>query len=176
MAVTRAGQIKGKGERHEKDDRHPIDDRSRFVLGWSNEQKISALKSDQHRLETRRAPLMARISELQLQRNAAQERNTRLAELAVFESFQELDWRPLITEIERLDGERRELEEGSDILRTLQHQLAALEAAAKETEARLTGDQRDQTRAEERREQARELLAACDALPTCTREKGKSEH
>src|SRR5450759_864539 len=55
--------------------------------------------------------------------SGAQERNTRLAELAVFESFQELDWRPLVTEIERLDGERRELEDGSDILRTLQQQL-----------------------------------------------------
>jgi len=29
QAVTRAGQIKGRGERHEKDDRHRIDDRSR---------------------------------------------------------------------------------------------------------------------------------------------------
>ena len=103
MAVTRAGQIKGRGERHEKDDRHRIDDRSRFVLGWSNEQKIAALKLDQHRLETRRAPLLDRIRNLELQRNAAQERNTSLAELAVFESFQELDWRPLVTEIERLE-------------------------------------------------------------------------
>ena len=92
MAVTRAGQIKGRGERHEKDDRHCIDDRSRFVLGWSNDQKIAALTLEQHRLETRRAPLLDRIDKLKLQRNAAQERNTRLAELAVFESFQELDW------------------------------------------------------------------------------------
>ena len=94
MAVTRAGQIKGRGERHEKDDRHRIDDRSRFVLGWSNEEKIAALKLEQHRVETRRAPLMDRIDKLTRQRNAAQERNTRLAELAVFETFQELDWRP----------------------------------------------------------------------------------
>ena len=41
-AVTKAGQIKG-GNRHEKDDRHRIDDRSRYVLGWSNERKIEAL-------------------------------------------------------------------------------------------------------------------------------------
>ena len=64
MAVTRAGQIKGRGERHEKDDRHRIDDRSRFVLGWSNEEKIAALKAEQHRVETRRAPLMDRIEKL----------------------------------------------------------------------------------------------------------------
>ena len=175
MAVTRAGQIKGRGERHEKDDRHRIDDRSRFVLGWSNEEKIAALKLEQHRVETRRAPLMDRIDKLTRQRNAAQERNTRLAELAVFETFQELDWRPLVTEIERLEVERRELEEGSDILRTLQQQLAALETAARETEVRLTSDQRDQTRAEERREQARGLIAACDALLTGTSEEVKAD-
>src|ERR1022692_2788662 len=58
---------------------------------------------------------------------------------------------------------------------TLQHQLAALEAAAKETETRLAGDQRDQTRAEERREQARELLAACDALLTGTSDDVKAD-
>src|SRR5207253_1169839 len=46
QAVTANGQIRGRGERHEKDDRYAIGDRSRYVLGWSNEQKIAALKRD----------------------------------------------------------------------------------------------------------------------------------
>jgi uncharacterized protein YPO0396 len=115
LAVTRAGQTKGRRERHEKDDRHRIDDHSRYVLGWSNEQKIAALKREQQQLETRRQPQLARIGKLSHQRDAAQERRTKFAELAVFDSFRELDWRPLVTEIERLERERRELEEGSDI-------------------------------------------------------------
>ena len=41
-AITKAGQIKG-GVRHEKDDRFRIEDRSRYVLGWTNERKIDAL-------------------------------------------------------------------------------------------------------------------------------------
>ena len=41
-AITKAGQVKGAGGRHEKDDRFRIDDRSRYVLGWSNERKIDA--------------------------------------------------------------------------------------------------------------------------------------
>ena len=32
-AITKAGQVKGSGGRHEKDDRYRIDDRSRYVLG-----------------------------------------------------------------------------------------------------------------------------------------------
>ena len=42
-AVTRAGQIKDPSGRHEKDDRYSIDDRSRYVLGWNNSEKIAAL-------------------------------------------------------------------------------------------------------------------------------------
>ena len=42
-AITKAGQFKGSRGRHEKDDRYRIDDRSRYVLGWSNERKLEAL-------------------------------------------------------------------------------------------------------------------------------------
>src|SRR5690625_7590781 len=52
-ASTRAGQVKTGGARHEKDDRHAIDDRTRYVLGWSNESKIRALTARRHGLEKR---------------------------------------------------------------------------------------------------------------------------
>jgi len=42
-AITRNGQLKAGGERHEKDDRRTIDDRTTYVLGWSNDAKIAAL-------------------------------------------------------------------------------------------------------------------------------------
>jgi len=164
QAVTRAGQTKGRGERHEKDDRHRIDDRSRYVLGWSNAEKINALLSDQRKLEARRTPLVARIRKLEQQRDAAQERKTQLAELAVFESFRELDWRPIVSEIDRLEGERRQLEEGSDILRTLQQQLATIEDGLHETEDRLRTDTGEQARLQERLRHARELATECDSL------------
>ncbi len=175
LAITRAGQIKGRGERHEKDDRHRLDDRARYVLGWSNQQKIDALKREQQSLEARRLPLVARIQKFEQYRAAAQGRNTKLAELAVFDSFRELDWRPLVTEIERLEQERRELEEGSDILRTLQGQLGHLEAAVKETEDKLVAHRKDQTQAEQRREQACGLLTDCNTLLSATPEAVKAE-
>ena len=164
QGVTRAGQIKGRGERHEKDDRRRIDDRSTYVLGWSNEQKIEALRRDQRQLEERRAPLLARIRKLQQQRDLAQTRKTQLAELAVFESFRELDWRPLVAEIERLESERRELEEGSDILRTLERQLAAMDAALREGEDRLRAATAEQARLDERRRVALQARADCETL------------
>jgi uncharacterized protein YPO0396 len=175
MAVTRAGQIKGRGERHEKDDRHAIGDRTRYVLGWTNQAKIDALKRGQQSLAARRVPLVTRIQALERQRDAARERTTRLAELAVFDSFRELDWRPLVTEIERLDRERRELEEGSDILRTLQQQLGALETAMKATEDRLVAERKEQAQGEERRERANELLTACETVLSATAGQVKTE-
>jgi uncharacterized protein YPO0396 len=138
------------------------------VLGWSNEQKIAALKLQQDRLELRRKPLTARIQKLQSSRDEAQERIRALDRLALFENFRDLDWRPLVVEIEQLEIERRELEEGSDILRTLQRQLAKLEEAIKLTEAALTSARADHTRAEERRRQGRELLAGCESLLAAT--------
>ncbi len=44
LAVTVSGQIKTGGNRHEKDDRHDLEDRSRYILGWSNEAKIALLR------------------------------------------------------------------------------------------------------------------------------------
>ena len=50
-AITRAGQIKAPGERHEKDDRHRLEDRRRYVLGWRNDEKIAALEKEAGRQE-----------------------------------------------------------------------------------------------------------------------------
>ncbi len=38
-AITAKGQMKSGRSRHEKDDRHDINDKRRFVLGWSNQKK-----------------------------------------------------------------------------------------------------------------------------------------
>lgn len=174
LAVTSAGQVKGRGERHEKDDQYRIDDRSRYVLGWSNDQKIAALKADQMKLQSRRTPIVTRIQELERRRNATQERNTKLAELAMFENFQELDWRPLVAEIEQLHKDRLALEEASDILQTLQAQLAELENSMNETESRLAAEHKSQARVEERLKQMKDLAAECETLLAGTREDVKT--
>ena len=44
--VTRAGQVRHRHGRHEKDDRFRVDDRSRWVLGFDNEAKRERLEQD----------------------------------------------------------------------------------------------------------------------------------
>jgi uncharacterized protein YPO0396 len=165
-ALTRAGQIKTGGERHEKDDRHPIDDPSRFVLGWSNQDKIRALEREAYTAERRMQQEAIRIAALEERRKVLQTRLGDVQKLAVFESFRDLDWRPLASEIERLESERRQLEQESDVLRTLERQLAELDAAIAATEEALDKNRAERARAEERRRQAADLLADCEALLT----------
>ena len=129
-AITRAGQIRG-GERHEKDDRHRIDDRSRYVLGWSNEAKVAALDRQRLGLEARMQRIADAIAQTQdrLERLAAL--RDQLKGLAFYESFRDLDWQPLAARIHSIDDERRRLESGSDVLRELNAELVDLDAALK---------------------------------------------
>jgi uncharacterized protein YPO0396 len=160
-ALTRTGQIKGGAERHEKDDRYRIDDRTRFVLGWSNEAKISALQDQARGLEQRMQTIAQRISSFESERSSLQNRTQLLSQLSVFENFRDLDWKPVAIEIEALEKEKRELQEGSDILRTLHEQLSAIESAIEGTEANLEKTLGEQTRRDEHRTQANNLLDEC---------------
>ncbi len=163
-ALTRAGQIKSRGERHEKDDRHRLDDRTRYVLGWSNEPKIAALEEQAHALEARIAACGAKLSKLQSVQDALDRRLGTLQRLSVFESFRDLDWKPLAIEIDALETEKRQLEDGSDVLRTLQAQLAAIELAIADTKAELAKANEDKARLSERAEIARRQLDECRTL------------
>jgi uncharacterized protein YPO0396 len=138
-AITRMGQMKGRGQRHEKDDRSAIDDRTRFVLGWSNEGKIRALKAAAKALEIRIADLAGLISKLEAERRAINDRLAAAGQVKVYTSFLELDWRSLALEIEQLEAERRQLEAGSDTLRTLRAQLATTDHLIGELAAKVDG-------------------------------------
>ncbi|MFQ4149480.1 SbcC/MukB-like Walker B domain-containing protein [Arthrobacter sp. LAPM80] len=75
-AVTRAGQVKRSATRHEKDDRSRVDDRSRWVLGFDNQEKIehlTALAQTARAEEARlRRELDARQGELEAAKNRIQ--------------------------------------------------------------------------------------------------------
>ena len=163
-AITPAGQIKAAGERHEKDDRHRIDDRSRYVLGWSNEAKIRALEKQAGDREQRMQVLSDEIASWQREQKALRERRERLGRLEMFGEFRELDWRPLASEIERLEGEHRELEAESEVLRTLERQLDETEQSLAHTEQTLSKTSSRQGSNEEK------IQSVDNALEECQRE------
>lgn len=134
-AITPNGQVKAGGERHEKDDRHQIGDRTRYVLGWTNEAKIAALAKQERDLATRIHAHAQQIRTLKEEVEQWNKLHGLWQQLAVYGDFAELDWKPLVTEIDQLEREQRELAASSDLLRTLQEQLQELDEALAETEA-----------------------------------------
>lgn len=136
-AITRAGQTKGGGERHEKDDRHRIDDRSRYVLGWTNEAKIAALHKDRRDLETRIQRLAERFANVQKVEAELVARLGHLGQMTEYQTFREIEWRPLAVQIDELQRELASLEGRSDKLRVLSERLREIEAALAEIDGRL---------------------------------------
>ena len=154
-AISRAGQVKDDGERHEKDDRGRIDDRSRHVLGWSNHGKIAALAKQERDLTTRAQAHGAHISALKAEVDACNGLLGQWQQLAMFDAFHELDWKPLLAAIDALEREQEALAASSDVLGDLQQQLVQLADAHAATEEELSAATSAHARVCEKLEQAR---------------------
>ncbi|WP_200248756.1 ATP-binding protein [Thiococcus pfennigii] len=168
-AITRAGQIKDPTGRHEKDDRSRIDDRSRYVLGWSNADKLRALRDRLASLETDLAATGRRMSEIQQARQQLQDRLEALARLEDFTRYAEIDWQSLAREIAALAEERARLEAASDTLQELGRQLQAARERLTELESHLTDavGRRGgvKTKIETAQEQRGQARAISDSVP-----------
>ncbi|MFA7665852.1 MAG: ATP-binding protein [Burkholderiaceae bacterium] len=160
-AITRAGQIKDPSGRHEKDDRLRIDERSRYVLGWSNAAKLRALREQRERLQRRLGEVGESIAAAQQSRRQRQGRLEALAKLEVFSRYSEIDWQGPAREIARLAEERDRLKAASDTLRELERQLAALRERLQGIDSELgeTQGRRGEIRGKHETAQAQHALA-----------------
>ncbi len=141
-AVTREGQIRSAG-RHEKDDRYRVDDPRRWVLGWVNERKIAALRTELAELERERDQAAASASALGEQRDALQRRLDAFLRVEGFRSWTDLDVDDAEARAAAHDDERLRLETGSSRLEEIAGELARNaeeSAAAAELTKKLTGE------------------------------------
>ena len=165
-AITKAGQVKGSRGRHEKDDRFRIDDRSRYVLGWSNQRKLDALLDRAGTLAGRLSQVAAEQQRHEKARDAAVERGQVLAGLDQTHEFAEIDWQSMVNRAEELRAEQRELEAASAELARLTRDLDAVkkriadeEGALRALDGRLGGLDNRQDAAEGVMHEVREILA-----------------
>lgn len=121
-SVTREGQVRS-GERHDKDDRHRVDDPRRWVLGWVNERKIAALRREHDELERQRAAAESAMERVADHRTAVQVRSEALARLEAYPSWQQLDAVEAEGRAAAHDEERRRLESGSSRLAEISRAL-----------------------------------------------------
>lgn len=163
-AITRSGQIKGGRSRHEKDDRHRIDDRSRFILGWRNDEKIRELTARREAKEAEIAEYVAQISRIQESLSRQQNERNLIYQLRAFAQFDEIDWRPHARRVEEIDAEIVALEHDSDVLARLRRQLDELEKRIQDEERVVTELTAEIARCDDRAELAGVLRQECEAL------------
>lgn len=111
-AVTAAGQVRS-GSRHEKDDTFRVDDRVRYVLGWTNVKKIDALVSEAVALQPRMNNVADEIAAAQTSRKCISDQRGTLAKLTVFENFERIDWMSTAALIATLTERKTELEQAT---------------------------------------------------------------
>ena len=127
-AITKAGQFKGERGRHEKDDRHRIDDRSQYVLGWSNERKLAALLRQATSLAERQSAVGDEKAVYETARDAAIDRVQVLAGLDQTREFADIDWPSVVNRNEQLKAEKRDLEAACAGLARLNRDLERVRA------------------------------------------------
>jgi uncharacterized protein YPO0396 len=159
FAITRHGQIKGGGERHEKDDRSRLDDRSRYVLGWTNDAKIHALEKQMRAIEEKIAEMAAAIAGIQSGQSDVRDQAEAVTRLRDITDWLEIDWTSPSLRLAALEKEKAQLESTADVLRTLGSQLAEVEKEIRQTDEILQKARQELTTAEVRQDEARQARA-----------------
>lgn len=136
-AVTRRGQVKHSAALHEKDDRRRVDDRSRWVLGFTTEAKEAELerllavqRELQEQTQARLAELDGEGERLQLRRR-------------LLERLDDFDWAS--ADLQQVLAQLGDVDRQLDELRSQHHDLRQLEAALERAKVALTsaGRRRD---------------------------------
>lgn len=165
-AVTRAGNLKEPGGRHRKDDRYDINDRSRYVLGWNNAEKIAAFEAKQANvmLEAEQAQaVLTKVLTVSKQLETEQQNFNRLEE---FTNFDDLDWGAVARTILKLKEDLRIVREGSDVLQKLTLDLEAARTQARELQGKQVDAESRRLHATKRRTETTDLRQlTLDALP-----------
>lgn len=140
LAIMRTGLTKQGGERHEKDDRSKISDRSKYILGWDNASKIQALETELEQIDRDINEINKQIQLLEKQRAQRLHQNSRLQDFMNFADFAEIDWRSKDLECLALQKQLQQLQASSDRLKQLENQLQKaqqeiIQAARKQEES-----------------------------------------
>ncbi|GAB3547617.1 ATP-binding protein [Arthrobacter tumbae] len=135
--VTLAGQVKRSRSRYEKDDRHRLDDREFWILGFNNEAKVEhlldLLKQATRGLET----AAAEVARAERMREAAVER------VRALESLQHRSWEDL--DVPAAESSRRMQLQRLDSLRAASSDIRLAEKAQQDARERLAAAKERET-------------------------------
>jgi uncharacterized protein YPO0396 len=161
-AITRSGLIKSGGVRHEKDDRHRLDDRTRYVLGWDNRAKIREFESVLRQRQAEAQQIAADIARIEKEQRGREEQRQWLQQLLTFTSFELIDWLRDAAQIRALREQKQQLEQSSDRLKQLQRDLAALLDQIAQTQRARDEAARDETNRQRDLDEYAQRRSECD--------------
>ena len=163
-AVTRAGQSKAPGERHEKDDRYRLDDRSRYVLGWTNAAKIAALEGKAKQMASSLGEVASKVNQIQAEQKGIREHLIAHSKLDEYAEFGELDWRSVAADVAQLKEEKQKLESSSDVLKQLIERFDQITIELERMQRELEDHRDKRSKTEQRRTDAETLRCQSQAV------------
>ncbi|MDR3359907.1 MAG: hypothetical protein LBO20_04520 [Bifidobacteriaceae bacterium] len=164
-AVTREGQVKRGRTRQEKDDRWPIGDRSRWVLGFDNQDKLDRLADRVKELAAARAKAQQAYDAFQ------REREQQGLRRRVFERLEALEW-PQVDEasvanvLETAERELSEFRASNRDLRAAEHKEREAAETLEAARGRLRSAELRAGLARDRREKAADAIVQVEAEAT----------
>ncbi len=123
LAITRQGLIKGVRGRHEKNDTTRIDDRSSYVLGWSNQAKIDALIERAATVQREQQQVASTKKVLTATQAKHITRGETLAQLQQTTDYADIDWQGAVNRLGQLEAEKKLLEKTSAELEDLSQRI-----------------------------------------------------
>jgi len=160
-AVTITGQVRHNRHRHEKDDRHRIDDRSRWVLGFDNRDKLEHFRAEVARLQAERTQLDQQLKALAGRRDQARQQALSCQSLMNLR-WEDIDLAAQLDLIDGLQAELRQLRDGDRDLAELGRQIESAKSVLREAETALSRLRGQRADIASRRNEHNLALAALD--------------
>lgn len=157
-ALTRAGQVKINGRRHEKDDRHNLTDRRQYVLGFSNLRKIESLQEELENNKQEQAFFQKKQNEAKKRSQTLQQELLYLDRLAAVKEFTDIDTAPCEAAVRACRQRLAELESENDSYRQLKQEQQELESRLRQIEAKLKEQRSQQTQTSVRIQNLRDAM------------------
>jgi uncharacterized protein YPO0396 len=136
-ALSLTGQMKTGGKKHEKDDRFSLNDRSRYILGWSSVDKVLALQQELSQIQTEGQSYFSKLQTLADKRRQLDGLYSECKDLLYFDNYEDLSWQTIAENIISLSQELEKITTSSNLLATLGQQLKECEQKIVENQSKL---------------------------------------
>ncbi|MCC4596134.1 AAA family ATPase [Xanthomonas campestris pv. phormiicola] len=159
-AITREGQVKHPGERYEKDDRHAVNDRRRWLLGFDNRDKLALFEEEGLALAQRIAACDADVAALRARRERDGARRLAQHTLANL-AWDEIDVAAPLQRLDDIATALRQLREGDANLRALGEAIDLARGNVEQAERTYEGVRKERAKLEGERERWEKVRVGC---------------